>query len=93
MALMAKVALEALAHFGRPEIFNPDQGSQSTGAAFTGTLASAGILKAYVCSYYNEVRAHLSLNKDAPIHRPNRRLGRIISISILGGLHHQYAWH
>ena len=27
------------------------------------------ILKAYV-SYYNAVRTHLSLNKDAPIHRP-----------------------
>jgi len=45
MALKAKVALEALAHFGRPEIVNPDQGSQSTGAAFTGTLASAAFSK------------------------------------------------
>ncbi len=35
---------EALARFGRPEIFNTDQGSQFTSAAFTGTLASAGIL-------------------------------------------------
>ena len=34
---------EALARFGRPEIFNTDQGSQFTSAAFTGTLASAGI--------------------------------------------------
>jgi hypothetical protein len=30
---------EALARWGRPEIFNTDQGSQFTGAAFTGTLA------------------------------------------------------
>lgn len=30
---------EALARFGRPEIFNTDQGSQFTSAAFTGTLA------------------------------------------------------
>ncbi len=37
-------ALEAaLARFGKPEIFNTDQGSQFTGAAFTGTLAAAGI--------------------------------------------------
>jgi putative transposase len=37
-------ALEAaLARFGRPEIFNTDQGSQFTSAAFTGTLAAAGI--------------------------------------------------
>jgi len=34
---------EALARFGRPEIFNTDQGSQFTSAAFTGVLASAGI--------------------------------------------------
>jgi len=34
---------EALARFGRPEIFNTDQGSQFTSAAFTGTLIGAGV--------------------------------------------------
>jgi putative transposase len=34
---------EALARFGRPDIFNTDQGSQFTSAAFTGTLAASGI--------------------------------------------------
>ena len=34
---------EALARYGRPEIFNTDQGSQFTSAAFTGALAAAGI--------------------------------------------------
>lgn len=34
---------EALARFGKPEIFNTDQGSQFTSAAFTGTLAEAGV--------------------------------------------------
>ncbi len=34
---------EALARFGKPEIFNTDQGSQFTSAVFTGTLAAAGI--------------------------------------------------
>jgi putative transposase len=34
---------EALARFGRPEIFNTDQGSQFTSAAFTDTLMAAGI--------------------------------------------------
>ena len=34
---------EALARFGKPEIFNTDQGSQFTSAAFTGALAAAGI--------------------------------------------------
>ena len=34
---------DALAKHGRPEIFNTDQGSQFTGEAFTGVLASNGI--------------------------------------------------
>jgi putative transposase len=34
---------EALARFGRPQIFNTDQGSQFTSAAFTGALTAAGI--------------------------------------------------
>jgi putative transposase len=34
---------EALARFGRPEIFNTDQGSQFTSAAFTGALLAAGV--------------------------------------------------
>jgi putative transposase len=34
---------EALAKFGKPEIFNTDQGSQFTSAAFTEALAKAGV--------------------------------------------------
>jgi putative transposase len=34
---------EALARFGKPEIFNTDQGSQFTSVAFTGMLLAAGI--------------------------------------------------
>ena len=34
---------DALARHGKPDIFNTDQGSQFTGAAFTGTLAERGI--------------------------------------------------
>ena len=34
---------EALARFGKPDIFNTDQGSQFTSAAFTGTLAATGV--------------------------------------------------
>jgi putative transposase len=34
---------EALARFGKPGIFNTDQGSQLTSAAFTGTLTAAGV--------------------------------------------------
>ena len=34
---------DALARFGTPEIFNTDQGSQFTSAAFTGALAATGV--------------------------------------------------
>ena len=34
---------EAIARYGKPEIFNTDQGSQFTGGAFTGMLAGHGI--------------------------------------------------
>jgi transposase InsO family protein len=40
--------------------------------------------------YYNEVRTHLSLQKDAPLSRDVRRFGHVLSVPILGGLHHQY---
>jgi hypothetical protein len=40
--------------------------------------------------YYNEVRTHLSLCKDAPVSREVRAVGRVLSVPILGGLHHQY---
>jgi transposase InsO family protein len=40
--------------------------------------------------YYNEVRTHLSLNKDAPVSRSVQRAGHILCRPILGGLHHQY---
>ena len=34
---------EAVARYGRPEIFNTDQGSQFTSTDFTGVLAREGI--------------------------------------------------
>ena len=40
--------------------------------------------------YYNSVRTHRSLNKDAPVSRPVQRTGVISSRAILGGLHHRY---
>jgi transposase InsO family protein len=40
--------------------------------------------------YYNELRTHRSLNKDAPIHRAIQHVGRIVSAAVLGGLHHHY---
>ena len=40
--------------------------------------------------YYNEVRTHRSLGKDAPLTRPVQHLGRVNSCPVLGGLHHHY---
>ncbi len=36
--------------------------------------------------YYNEVRTHLALGKDAPVPREVRAVGRVLSVPILGGL-------
>ena len=47
------------------------------------------VLKSYA-SYYNTARTHRSLDKDAPVSRPVQRIGRIVSHSLVGGLHHQY---
>jgi transposase InsO family protein len=47
------------------------------------------ILKNYA-AYYNGVRTHRSLQKDAPVSRPVQRSGAINSHAILGGVHHQY---
>jgi putative transposase len=44
------------------------------------------------CTYYEQSRTHLSLNKDAPIPRrvavPSD--GRVVAIPQVGGLHHRY---
>ena len=47
------------------------------------------ILKSYA-DYYNSVRTHRSLHKDAPMSRPIHQTGIIRSRPILGGLHHHY---
>jgi len=47
------------------------------------------ILQAYA-GYYNRIRTHRSLDKDAPAFRPIQRVGIITSHPILGGLHHHY---
>jgi transposase InsO family protein len=47
------------------------------------------ILQTYA-RYYNEIRTHRSLNKDAPVSRLVQRTGNVKSHPILGGLHHQY---
>ena len=49
------------------------------------------ILMAYF-DYYHEARCHLSLERNAPIPRaiePSSQ-GRVVSIPMVGGLHHHY---
>ena len=45
--------------------------------------------KAYA-AYYNNVRPHLSLDKDAPLIRRVQRFAKIAARPILDGLHHEY---
>jgi transposase InsO family protein len=47
------------------------------------------ILQTYAC-YYNKIRTHRSLDKDAPAFRSVQRIGTIESHAIFGGLHHHY---
>ena len=47
------------------------------------------ILQTYA-RYYNDIRTHRSLEKDAPVSRRVQRIGTIRSHAILGGLHHHY---
>jgi transposase InsO family protein len=55
-----------------------------------GAIHLRRVLKSYA-DYYNCVRTHRSLSKDAPVSRPVQRTGVISSRAILGGLHHHYA--
>jgi len=41
--------------------------------------------------YYNDIRTHRSLDKDAPVTRQIQRIGSTKSHAILGGHHHHYA--
>ena len=47
------------------------------------------ILSAYA-DYYNRVRTHPALDKDAPLGRRAQAIGSLAAIPLLGGLHHEY---
>jgi len=49
------------------------------------------VLSSYV-DYYQGTRTHLSLDKDCPDSRPimPRRIGKVVAIPKVGGLHHRY---
>src|SRR5215217_266979 len=62
---------EALALYGRPEIFNSDQGAQFTSTAFTGVLEAAGVRismdgKGRCIAGYNTTRPHQALGYRTP---------------------------
>jgi transposase InsO family protein len=51
-------------------------------------------LLANYATYYNGVRTHLALDKDTPLHRPVQTVGRIASVTWLGGLiGTTFGWH
>jgi transposase InsO family protein len=41
-------------------------------------------------AYYNEVRTHLALGKNAPLGRAVQRTGVVVAVPILSGLYHHY---
>ena len=47
------------------------------------------LLRSYQ-QYYNGSRTHLALAKDSPLTRSVQRIGSILPLPILGGLHHRY---
>jgi transposase InsO family protein len=49
------------------------------------------VLSSYI-EYYHRTRTHLALDKDCPDPRPiqPRRIGRVLAIPQVGGLHHRY---
>jgi len=54
-----------------------------------GELHLRRVVKSFA-DYYNTMRTHRTLNKDAPASRPVQQIGRIASHVLVGGLHHQY---
>jgi putative transposase len=52
------------------------------------------VVKTYV-SYFNQERPHQGIAQRVPDHPvaslPNNK-GKVVSIAVLGGLHHHYAW-
>src|ERR1700741_4162561 len=63
---------EALSRYGRPEIFNTDQGSQFTSDDFTGTLKRDGVT--------------ISMDGKGPVHGQHLRRAAVAQSQIRGGL-------
>ncbi len=64
-AFCVQAVEEAIARYGKPEIFNTDQGSQFTSSEFTGLLHRHGILR-LVDLELEKVIQRCSQNDDGP---------------------------
>src|ERR1700730_855404 len=53
---------------------------------------SSGHIRHVLLSHmkYNEMRTHLTMEKDAPVLRAVERTGHILCRLVLGGLHHRH---
>ena len=78
---------------GKTDLLN-DLSARSDGSALTtfvvfGERHLRHVLLSYM-KYHNEIRTHLSLEKDAPVSRAVKLAGTILCRPVLGGLQHQY---
>jgi len=86
-------------------VFNLDQKSSALKILITARLTQAlqlahnprgrshfGSIEIFSSDNYHRTRTHLSLGKDCPDSRPIRppRIGRVVAIPHVGGLHHRY---
>jgi hypothetical protein len=49
------------------------------------------VLKTHA-AYYDQIRTHLSMDKDRPDSAAAQPVGDVMAVSLLGGLHHHYVW-
>jgi hypothetical protein len=96
--LRGRHAGHALRRRGRSQAHGRDRGPSRAAVAcvrassmpYRSEVHLRRILRSYAC-YYNRIRTHRSLDKDAPISRPVQRTGVINPRAIFGGLLHHYA--
>ena len=99
-AWAAEVVIQALDFDGAPRIVLRDQDHRVIGTIRSECLDHVIIFHArHLCrvleeyvAYYNGSRTHLGIEKDCPVPRPVEapEQGDIVSLAILGGLHHRY---
>jgi hypothetical protein len=93
---LARQITEAFPWDSAPKYLIRDN-DRAFGVAFKARVRAMSIrdrlrrILAKYAAYYNEVRTHVSLKKDAPCRRPIERYGDIVAYPILSGLHHRYA--